>query len=47
MIGNPSTYDFEKITCANIMMKCPITTASMKNAYNIFGSDQQEREVSP
>ena len=39
IVGNPSRHDFERMICANMIKKCPITAVNMKNAYDLFGPD--------
>ena len=39
LIGNPSKNDFKGLVSNNMITNCPITTAAITNARNIFGKD--------
>jgi hypothetical protein len=39
LIGNPSKNDFKRLVSNNMITNCPITTAAITNARNIFGKD--------
>ena len=39
LIGNPSKNDFKGLVSNNMITNCPVTTAAITNARNIFGKD--------